>query len=63
MPMEIQLKDWIHRLRSEGACVSGEAIRKQGQQIYEVIHPASEQRTGEQQEICPDNRVNFQGSR
>ena len=47
MPMEIQLKDWIHRLRSVGDFVSGEAIRKQEQQIYQVIHLASEQRTEE----------------
>ncbi len=61
--MEIELKNWVLKLRSEGACVSGDAIMKQGVKIYNKIHPISDQRTDEQQQICSDNRVNFQGSR
>jgi hypothetical protein len=52
------------KLRSEGACVSGDSIRKNGVLIYNRIHPDRlETRTDEQLEICSDNRVNFQGSR
>ncbi len=58
MPMELELKNWIVQLRSEGACVSGDSIRKNGMLIYNRIHPDRlETRTDEQLEICSDNRT------
>lgn len=37
--MELQLKEWVVKGRSEGKCLSGDEILKEALKLYNEIHP------------------------
>ena len=56
--MELKLREWIVKMRSEGKCLGGDEIKRRGFYLYNEIHPL----VPSVDPVCNDERVRFVAS-